>query len=94
MMRAAFREEIPVCWFSYGGWFQGIAEGLPSKHVDLRRRQVAIAAQAGLPIAQSMIEGKLRNSRTFLRRNARSDVKKVLDQLKALADGRVREATR
>ena len=86
MMRAAFREEIPVCWFSYGGWFQGIAEGLPSKHVELRRRQVAIAAQAGLPIAQSMIEGKLRNSRTFLRRNARSDVKKVLDQLKSLAE--------
>ena len=86
MMRAAFREEIPVCWFSYGGWFQGMAEGLPSKHVELRRRQVAIAAQAGLPIAQSMIEGKLRNSRTFLRRNARSDVKKVLDQLKSLAE--------
>ncbi|MDE0268051.1 MAG: CRISPR-associated endonuclease Cas1 [Acidimicrobiaceae bacterium] len=86
MMRAAFREEIPVCWFSYGGWFQGIAEGLPSKHVELRRRQVAIAAQAGLPIAQSMIEGKLRNSRTLLRRNARSDVKSVLAQLKSLAD--------
>ena len=87
MMRAAFREGIPVCWFSYGGWFQGIAEGLPSKHVDLRRRQVAIAAQAGLPIAQSMIEGKLRNSRTFLRRNARTDVSRELAQLKSLADG-------
>ncbi len=86
MMRAAFREEIPVCWFSYGGWFQGIAEGLPSKHVELRRRQVAIAAQAGLPIAQSMIEGKLRNSRTFLMRNARSDVKPVIEQLKSLAE--------
>ena len=91
MMRAAFREGIPVCWFSYGGWFQGIAEGLPSKHVDLRRRQVAIAAQAGLPIAQSMIEGKLRNSRTFLRRNARVDVQREVDQLKAIADG-VRES--
>lgn len=86
MMRAAFRSEIPVCWFSYGGWFQGIAEGLPSKHVDLRRRQVAIAAQAGLPIAQSMIEGKILNSRTLLRRNARSDVKQVLEQLKSLAE--------
>ena len=87
MMRAAFREGIPVCWFSYGGWFQGIAEGLPSKHVDLRRRQVAIAAQAGLPIARSMIEGKVRNSRTFLRRNARTDVSRELGQLKSLADG-------
>ena len=86
MMRAAFQNEIPVCWFSYGGWFQGIAAGLPSKHVELRRRQVAIAAQAGLPIAQSMIQGKLRNSRTFLMRNARSDVQAVLEQLKSLAD--------
>src|SRR5258708_4207071 len=32
-LRAAFREEIPVCFFSYGGWFTGLAEGLPGKHV-------------------------------------------------------------
>lgn len=85
-MRAMFDQQVPVCWFSYGGWFQGIAHGLPSKHVDLRRRQVAIAAQAGLPIAQKMIEGKIRNSRTLLRRNSKSDVKPILEQLKATAD--------
>lgn len=85
-MRAMFDQQVPVCWFSYGGWFQGIAHGLPSKHVDLRRRQVAIAAQAGLPIAQKMIEGKIRNSRTLLRRNSRSEVKSILEQLKASAD--------
>lgn len=85
-MRAMFDQQVPVCWFSYGGWFQGIAHGLPSKHVDLRRRQVAIAVQAGLPIAQKMIEGKIRNSRTLLRRNSRSEVKSVLEQLKASAD--------
>lgn len=85
-MRAMFDQQVPVCWFSYGGWFQGIAHGLPSKHVDLRRRQVAIAAQAGLPIAQKMVEGKIRNSRTLLRRNSRSEVKPILDQLKATAD--------
>lgn len=85
-MRAMFNQQVPVCWFSYGGWFQGIAHGLPSKHVDLRRRQVAIAAQAGLPIAQKMIEGKIRNCRTLLRRNSRGDVKPVLAQLKATAD--------
>lgn len=86
LMRACFMEEIPVCWFSYGGWFQGIAEGLPSKHVDLRRRQVAIASQAGLPIARAMIQGKIRNSRTLLRRNARGEVGAAVDQLKDLAD--------
>lgn len=85
-MRAMFDRRVPVCWFSYGGWFQGIAHGLPSKHVDLRRRQVAIAAQAGLPIARKMIEGKIRNSRTLLRRNSRSEVKPILEQLKATAD--------
>ncbi len=86
LMRVAFSREIPVCWFSYGGWFQGIANGLPSKHVELRRRQVGIASQAGLPIARRMIEGKIRNCRTLLRRNSRVDASKVLPQLKALAD--------
>ncbi len=85
-MRAMFQEQIPVCWFSYGGWFQGIAHGLPSKHVDLRRRQVAISAQAGLPIAKKIIEGKIRNSRTLLRRNSRQDVKSTLAQLKVIAE--------
>ncbi len=85
-IRAMFERQIPVCWFSYGGWFQGIAHGLPSKYVDLRRRQVAIAAQAGLPIAQKMVEGKIRNSRTFLRRNSRNDVKDILAQLKTAVD--------
>jgi len=86
LMRAAFSREIPVCWFSYGGWFQGIANGLPSKHVELRRRQVGIASQAGLPIARRMIQGKIRNCRTFLRRNSRVDASRVLAQLEALAD--------
>jgi CRISPR-associated protein Cas1 len=86
LMRACFMREVPVCWFSYGGWFSGIAEGLPSKHIELRRRQFGIAAQAGLPIAQAMIEGKIRNSRTLLRRNSRADVSPAVQQLKGLAD--------
>lgn len=86
LMRAMFSREIPIMWFSYGGWFQGIAHGLPSKHVELRRRQVGIAAQAGLPVARRLVEGKIRNCRTFLRRNSRTDVSTVLHQLKNLAD--------
>ena len=86
LMRAAFSRQTPVCWFSYGGWFQGVAHGLPSKHVELRRRQVGIAAQAGLPIARRFVEGKIRNCRTFLRRNSRADTGPVLTQLKRLAD--------
>ena len=85
LLRAAFREEIPVCWFSYGGWFQGIAHGLPSKHVELRRRQVAVAAQAGLPLARQMVVGKIRNSRTLLMRNSREPVEAAVRQMKELA---------
>jgi CRISPR-associated protein Cas1 len=47
LIRDLFSHEIPVCWFSYGGWFTGLAEGLPSKHVELRRRQAAMSAQGG-----------------------------------------------
>jgi len=86
LLRQLFAREIPVCWFSYGGWFQGIAEGLPSKHVELRRRQVALAHQGGLDIARRMVEGKIRNSRTLLRRNSRERHESVLKSLKELAD--------
>ncbi len=85
LLHAAFRQDIPVCWFSYGGWFQGMAHGLPSKHVELRRRQVAVAAQAGLPLARQMIVGKIRNSRTLLMRNSREPVDSAVAQLKELA---------
>lgn len=84
LLRELFTREIPICWFSYGGWFSGIAEGLPSKHVELRRRQVIVAAQGGLDIARRVIAGKIRNSRTMLRRNARDPQP---DALQRLAEG-------
>jgi CRISPR-associated protein Cas1 len=86
LLRECFRREIPVLWFSYGGWFSGMAEGLPSKHIELRRRQVGVAYQAGLPVARRLVEGKIRNCRTLLRRNTRARDDAVLDSLKRLAD--------
>lgn len=89
-IRELFAREVPVCWFSYGGWFAGIGTGLPSKHVELRRRQVAMAGQGGLPIAQAIVQAKILNSRTLLRRNARTDVKAVVASLKNMADAAAR----
>lgn len=86
LMRECFSREIPVCWFSWGGWFQGIAEGLPTKNIELRRRQFGIAFQAGLPIARRMVEGKIRNCRTLLRRNERFPNDDAFGQLKGLAE--------
>ena len=85
-LRQCFRREVPILWFSYGGWFCGLAEGLPSKHVELRRRQVGIAQQAGLPVARVFVEGKVRNSRTLLRRNSRARDDRVFGSLKRLAE--------
>lgn len=85
-LRECFAREVPVCWFTHGGWFNGIAHGLPSKHVELRRRQVIAGAQGGLTIARRVVEGKIRNSRVLLRRNSRTPQIDVLGSLKTLAD--------
>jgi CRISPR-associated protein Cas1 len=58
-----------------------IAEGLPGKNVDLRRAQIVVASRGGLAIARAMIEGKIRNSRTMIRRNAREPQLAALDRL-------------
>ncbi len=86
VLRELFAREIPVCWFTYGGWFSGMAEGLPGRNVELRRRQTIVAAQGGLEIARRVVNGKILNSRTLLRRNGRERSDEVLGQLKRLAD--------
>lgn len=85
LLRELFAREVPTCWFSYGNWFCGLAEGLPSKHVELRRRQVAMAHQGGLDIARRLVRGKISNCRTILRRNSRDRPEGVLDTLSDLA---------
>lgn len=78
-------EDVPVCFFTYGGWFSGIAHGMPSKHVELRRRQVVVAAQGGLEIARQVVAGKILNSRVLLRRNTRERNEAALVRLKSAA---------
>jgi len=63
-----------------------MAEGLPGRNVELRRRQTIVAAQGGLEIARRVVNGKILNSRTLLRRNGRERSDEVLGQLKRLAD--------
>ena len=82
--RALFAKEVPICFFSFGGWFSGLAQGLPAKHVELRRRQVVEAGRGGLDPARRFIVGKITNQRTILRRNARENVSKTTDQLRRL----------
>jgi len=62
---------IPVCHFTYGGWFHGMTSGLVHNNVQLRIDQFAAAAnpQRALEIARWLIAGKIRNGRTMLRRH-------------------------
>ena len=84
---AALRElnvrGVPVCHFSYGGWFHGMTTGLVHKNVELRIRQYAIAgdAEKSLEVAKRFIAGKIRNSRTLLRRHLSKSEKPLLTKL-------------
>ena len=89
-MRELFSREIPVCWFSGGGWFSGIAEGLPGKNVELRRRQARLEPNEELAIAARMVEGKILNARTLLRRNTKGRNFDALTEMKRLAVRAVR----
>lgn len=85
-VRELLMRDIPVCWFNYGGRFIGMATGLSSKHVELRRRQVVNAYQGNARIAATIVSAKIANSRTMLRRNAKQSVdKRIMDSLKSLA---------
>lgn len=63
--------EIPVTYFSGGGWFYGLTHGHGLKNVFLRIEQFRLARDAGvaLRLARAFVNGKIRNHRTLLMRN-------------------------
>ncbi len=69
------RREIPVSWYSGGGWFLGHTIGVGHKNVELRTAQYRASFDPGfcLRLARGLVASKLRNSRTLLRRNARQE---------------------
>ncbi len=83
--RELIAREAPILWFTFGGWFQAMTQALPGKNVQLRIAQFGAPPDVALTAAQMMIAGKIRNSRTLLRRNARTDVARTLAQLASLS---------
>lgn len=65
------RREIPVTYLSSGGWFMGHTHGAGHRNIDIRRAQfrVSFDAAACLRFARDLTAAKIRNQRTFLRRN-------------------------
>jgi CRISPR-associated protein Cas1 len=80
--------EVPVCYFSQGGWFYGITNGLNARNVFLRHRQFVCAGHesTALRLSRKLVVGKIRNQRTLLKRNHIEPPQTALRQLKILAE--------
>jgi CRISPR-associated protein Cas1 len=81
--------EIPITYFSTGGWFYGLTRGHGLKNVFLRIEQFRLARDSEfcLRLARQFIHGKVRNHRTLLMRNHVEAPSPVLARLKeATAD--------
>jgi CRISPR-associated endonuclease Cas1/CRISPR-associated protein Cas4 len=81
------RRGVPVCHFSYGGWFQGITQSLGARNCQARLHQYDRARdpQGCLELARGFVDRKIRNCRTLLRRNAQELPQETLDTLERLA---------
>jgi CRISPR-associated protein Cas1 len=66
--------DIPVTYFSMGGWFYGITRGHSMKNVLLRIEQFRHAADPAscLRLAQQFVRGKIHNHRVLFMRNHES----------------------
>lgn len=80
--------EVPVCYFSQGGWFYGITNGLNARNVFLRQRQFISAGHGStaLRLSRKLVAGKIRNQRTLLQRNHIEPPQTALRQLKILGE--------
>jgi CRISPR-associated protein Cas1 len=80
--------EIPITYFSMGGWFYGITRGHGLKNIFLRIEQFRQARDPSvcLSIARQIVYGKIRNHRTLLMRNHIEPPPPVLARLKNAAE--------
>jgi CRISPR-associated protein Cas1 len=80
--------EVPICYFSQGGWFYGITQGLGVRNIALRREQFRLAQDPRfcLAFARDLVAGKIRNQRTMLQRNHVEPPPHHIAQLKCLCD--------
>ena len=88
-LQTCLRNDIPVSFFSSGGWFYGRTVGLGNRQVHVRVDQFeAFETPKALQIARVLIADKIANARTLIRRNAPStgelDLGAELDEMQLL----------
>lgn len=87
--------EIPITYFSMGGWFYGITRGHGLKNIFLRVEQFRRAGDEGtcLSLARRFVHGKIRNHRTLLMRNHLEPPEGPIAKLKRAADDAMEAAS-
>ncbi|MBI4661715.1 MAG: CRISPR-associated endonuclease Cas1, partial [Verrucomicrobia bacterium] len=81
-------QEVPVTYFSMGGWFYGITRGHAMKNVFLRMEQFRLARDETtcLSLARQFVHGKIRNHRTLLMRNHLEPPEAIIGKLKRASE--------
>ncbi len=87
-VQALCEAEVPITYFSQGGWFYGITTGLNTKNVFLRKAQYRLAEEEWFArgLARRLVAGKIRNQRTMLQRNHVEPKTVWLSELKRMAE--------
>src|SRR5947209_788727 len=87
--------DVPICYFSQGGWFYGITTGMNSKNIFTRRAQFRLAEEEwfALSLARRLVVGKVRNQRTMLQRNHLEPDSGSLLRLKQMAEAAERASS-
>jgi CRISPR-associated protein Cas1 len=80
--------EVPVTYFSMGGWFYGITRGHALKNIFLRMEQFRLARdeKTCLSLARQFVHGKIRNQRTLLMRNHLEPPEVIIGKLKRASE--------
>jgi CRISP-associated protein Cas1 len=82
-LRALLDRKIPTFYFSFGAWLSGMTVPPTNHSIDARIAQYRVASEDGacLPIARAIVEGKIRNQRTMVRRALKDEAKRELGYL-------------
>lgn len=75
-LAALFEREIPITFHSHGGWFRGMAQGVGHRNVEVRTAQYRASFDEAfcLRFSRTLVQAKITNQRTILRRNWRGDM--------------------
>ncbi len=88
-LRAVVARNVPVMFLSFGGWLSAVARSPADQSLDLRIAQHEIIAtddDRALAIARAIVEGKIRNQRTMVRRLRGGNAAGTLRAMSLLVD--------